>query len=47
MIDIFSEQDLNLFMTLLDPHRFTTESNIKFIHFIIDVKLKVKNFKIY
>ena len=33
MIDIFSEQDLNLFMTLLDPHRFTTESKKIFILF--------------
>ncbi len=29
MIDIFSEHDVNLFMTLLDPHRFSTESKLK------------------
>ena len=28
IIDIFSEHDLNLFMTLLEPHKFTTESRL-------------------
>lgn len=29
IIDIFSEQDLSLFMALLEPHKFSAESKIK------------------